>query len=246
MQNYLSNFCLFFLICGFGFSQPVYAQNLTEPLKTADSLFQKKEYLRSLAVYEEILQSGKEYSPQMLLKMAYMEEALQHFSESMYYLNLYYNHHPNRNVLRKMEEVAQTHGLIGYEYRDADFFLTQFRKYYLKLLELLLIVAVITVTFMALKRKQSFFQSNAFRVSFLVYLAFLFAFINLFTFRRHGITKTSQSAIMERPSAGSKWLATLNPGNRLTITGERDIWYEINWNDQKAFIRKQNLHVLTE
>lgn len=246
MQNYLSNFCLFFLICCGCFSQPVYAQNLNEPLKTADSLFQKKEYLRSLAVYKEILHSGRQYSPQMLLKMAYMEEALHRFSESMYYLNLYYNHHPSRSVLRKMEEVAQTNGLLGYEYRDADFFLTQFRKYYLKLLELLLIGAVITVTVMALKRRQAFFRSRAFQVSFLVYLAFLFVFINLFTFRRQGITKTTQSAVMERPAAGSKWLATLTPGNRLTITGERDIWYEINWNDQKAFIRKQNLHVLNE
>src|SRR5688572_27437802 len=148
MQNYLSIFCLFFLIYTFNTSQPVYAQNFNSSLKTADSLFQKKEYLRSLAVYEKILKSGKEYAPQMLLKMAYMEEALHHYSESQYYLNLYYNHHPSRSVLRKMEEVAQTQGLVGYEYRDTDFFLTQFRKYYFKILEFLLIGAVITVTIM--------------------------------------------------------------------------------------------------
>jgi len=246
MQNYLSIFCLFFLVSLLNFTQPVYAQNLNHSLKTADSLYQKKEYLRALAVYKEILKTGSEYSPQMLLKMAYMEEALHHFSESMYYLNLYYNLHPNRNVLRKMEEVAQTNGLIGYEYRDSDFFLTQFRKYYLKLLELLLIGAVITVTVMTLKRGQAFFKSNAFRVSFLVYLAFIFYFINFLTFRKQGITNVRQAALMESPSAGSKWLATLSSGNRLTITGQRDIWYEVNWNDQKAFIRKQNLHVLPD
>ena len=102
MQNYLSIFCLFFLTGALNFSQPVYAQNFNASLKAADSLYQKKEYLRSLAVYKETLKTGRQYSPQMLLKMAYMEEALHHFSESMYYLNLYYNLHPNRNVLRKM------------------------------------------------------------------------------------------------------------------------------------------------
>jgi len=246
MQNYLSKFCLFFLIFALPFSQPVYAQNLNATLKSADSLYQKKEFLAAQVVYKKILNSGKQYSPQMLLKMAYTEEALHHFSESMYYLNLYYNLHPNRNVLRKMEEVAQTNGLSGYEYHDSDFFLTQFKKYYLKLLELLLIVAVATVTIMVIKRRQQFIKSNLFRLCFLVYLGFIFYFINFFTFRSQGITITPQAALMAGPSAGSKWVGTLNKGNRLTVTGERDIWYEVNWQNEKAFIRKQNLRVLPE
>lgn len=246
MQNYLSNFFLFFLIFALLFSQPVYAQKLNASLNSADSLFQNKEYLAAQAIYRQILNSGKQYSPQMLLKMAYTEEALHHFSESMYYLNLYYNLHPNRNVLRKMEEVAQTNGLIGYEYRDIDFFLTQFKKYYLKLLEFMLIIAVATVTIMVLKREQQFFKSTGFRVAFLIYLAFIAYFINFFTFRNQGITTTPQAALMASPSAGSKWVGTLGKGNRLTISGERDIWYEVTWQDQKAYIRKQNLRVLPE
>src|SRR6478609_6556706 len=126
MQNYLGKFCLFFLLGFFLRLQPVYSQKLTPSLIQADSLYQKKEYLKSLVVYKKILEKGQEYSPQMLLKMAYMEEALHHYEQSMYYLNLYYNLHPNRAVLRKMEEVAQAHGLIGYVYSDADFFRTQF------------------------------------------------------------------------------------------------------------------------
>jgi hypothetical protein len=110
-----------------------------------------------LGVYKKILEQGQEYSPQMLFKMAYMEEAFHHYANSMYYLNLYYNLHPNRAVLRKMEEVARTHGLIGYEYHDSDFFITQFQKYYMKLLEVMLIFAVAIVTIMVLKRKKAFF-----------------------------------------------------------------------------------------
>jgi len=244
MQNYLGKFCLFFLIWGFNFSQPVYSQKFTGSLIIADSLYQHKEYLKSLVVYETILQNGQEYSPQMLLKMAYMEEALHHYSSSMYYLNLYYNLHPNRAVLKKMEEVAQARGLSGYKYRDIDFFLTQFKKYYMKILELLLVAAVIIVTFMVLKRKQTFFGSNTFRLAFLFYLVLILVYINFLTFRQQGITQNKPAALMDKPAAAAKWLTTFSPGNRLTITGESDIWYEVKWNDKRAYIRKQNLNVL--
>ncbi|MBK0404562.1 SH3 domain-containing protein [Adhaeribacter sp. BT258] len=227
-------------------SQPVYSQKFTPQLQTADSLYKKKHYLQSLKLYQEILKNGEEYSPQMLLKMAYMEEALHRYEQSMYYLNLYYNRHPSRSILRKMEEVAQTNGLIGYQYRDIDFFRTQFRKYYMKLLELMLIVAVATVTIMLLKRRQDFFRKPAFQISFIVYLAFLFYYINFLTFRREGITQTRQAALMAQPSAGGKWLANFAPGNRLHITGETDIWYKVKWQDQSAFIRKKNLLVLPD
>src|SRR5688572_24016282 len=111
MQNYLAKFCAFFSISFLIFSQTAYSQKLTSDIKVADSLYNKGAYLKSMGIYRQILENGQEYSPQMLLKMAYMEEALQHYANSMYYLNLYYNLHPNRAVLRKMEEVARTHGL---------------------------------------------------------------------------------------------------------------------------------------
>jgi tetratricopeptide (TPR) repeat protein len=246
MQNNLTKFCLFFFLSFCFRLQPVYSQKFTNSLNQADSLFQKKEYLKSLDVYKKILEQGQEYSPQMLLKMAYMEEALHHYEQSMYYLNLYYNLHPNRAVLRKMEEVAQAHGLIGYVYSDADFFRTQFRKYYMKILEVMLIVAVAVVTVMVLKREKSFFRQPAFQVTFLIFLAFLLYYINLLTFRQQGITQTSQAAIMSRPAAGSRWLATLSRGNRLTITGTNDIWYEVKWQGTRAFIRRQNLRLLPD
>ena len=246
MQNYFRNFCLFFLVLFLSVSQPVYSQNLTSTHQTADSLYKNKQYLKSLALYRQILNSGQAYSPQMLLKMAYMEEALQHYHQSMYYLNLYYNLHPSRSVLKKMESVAQAQGLAGYVYRDADFFRTQFKKYYLKIMELLLIAGVATVTVMLLKRRHSFFRKRAFRVGFLLYLGFLLYYINFLTFRQKGIIQPRQAALMAQPSAGGQWLTNLGPGNRLRITGETDIWYQVQWEDNDAYIRKKNLLLLPE
>ncbi len=243
--NYPKLFIFFFCVCLF-ISQATYSQKLSSQLHRADSLYAKGAYLKSLTIYRQILEKDREYSPQMLLKMAYMEEALHRYANSMYYLNLYYNLHPSRSVLRKMEEVARTQGLTGYEYRDSDFFLTQFKKYYLKLLEAMLIVAVAITTFMILKRRNSFFSSTFTRVAFLGFLGFLLYYINLLTFRQFGISQKPQAAVMADPAAGSKWLANLSAGNRLTITGEHDIWYEVYWKNQKAYIRKQNLRLLPD
>src|SRR5688572_28551576 len=141
MQNILRLFFLFFFILVTGGLQPVYSQTHTHNLFFADSLFNKGKYLEVLTVYKKILEEGREYSPKMLLNMAYTEEALNRFTQPMYYLNQYYQLLPSRTVLKKMEEVAIANGLVGYTYKDSDFFITQFRKYYFKLLEFLLILA---------------------------------------------------------------------------------------------------------
>ena len=116
----------------------------------------------------------------------------------------------------------------------------------MKILELILIVAVVTVTIMVLKRQKNFYRKPVFQLCFLSYLAFLLYFINFMTFRKYGITRNRQAALMEQPSAGAKWLSNFAPGNRLHITGENDIWYKVKWKDQSAYIRKKNLLVLPD
>ena len=41
--------------------------------------------------------------------------------------------------------------------------------------------------------------------------------------------------------AGATWLATVSQGHKVPITGEQDIWYEIRWKGEKAYVRKHNL-----
>ena len=42
----------------------------------------------------------------MLLKMAYIQEGLNHVGQALYYLNLYYLASKDKSVLGKMEELA--------------------------------------------------------------------------------------------------------------------------------------------
>ncbi|WP_240773345.1 SH3 domain-containing protein [Pontibacter sp. SGAir0037] len=210
-------------------------------LEQADSLFNLQQYSDAFQVYETILEKEQLYSPQMLLKMAYIKEGLKDYTGAMYYLHLFYTKQPSRSVLKKMEELAQAHRLSGYEYNDLQFFKTQFSKHYMRILELMLIIAVVTVTVMAFRWRSGYRFSKTFKAGFICYLLFIIYYINFLNLGNEGIIKNDYVAIMSAPSAGASWLATTSQGHKVPITGEQDIWYEIKWKGQKAYIRKNNV-----
>ncbi|WP_210466008.1 SH3 domain-containing protein [Rufibacter roseolus] len=222
------------------------AQSSSEKLVQADSLFNQHRYTQALQIYEQLLSQKRIYSPQMLLKMAYIHEGLQQYTQSMHYLQLYYSKHPSRSVLRKMEEVGLQQHLSGYQYTDWNFFKTQFYKYYTQILELLLVVAVIAITLLLVNwtKKKSISPETKFMV--LIYLAFVFYFANFLSLDQQGIIQNSNVPIMAAPSAGAGLIATVSLGHKVNILGEQDIWYRIEWNDQTAYIRKNNLLLLPQ
>ncbi|WP_227006323.1 SH3 domain-containing protein [Rufibacter latericius] len=222
------------------------AQSSNAALTQADSLFNQHRYTQALRIYEQLLSQKRIYSPQMLLKMAYIHEGLQQYTQSMHYLQLYYSKHPSRSVLRKMEEVGLQQHLSGYEYTDWNFFKTQFYKYYVQILELLLVGAVICVTLLLVNWSKKKPISPEAKGGFVLYLAFLFYFANFLSLDQQGIIRYSNVPIMTAPSAGAGLVATVSLGHKVNILGEQDIWYRIEWENQTAYIRKNNLLLLPQ
>ncbi|WP_347160154.1 SH3 domain-containing protein [Pontibacter chitinilyticus] len=241
MQSLKFKISAFFLLFLLAFSKPAYSQPPNSTLTKADSLFQRQHYTEAYTLYAQILKDQQLYSPQMLLKMAYIREGLHDYTGAMYYLHLFYTKEPSRSVLKKMEELAQAHRLQGYEYNDLQFFKTQFSKHYMRILELMLLVAVVTVTVMFMSWRRGHQFTKAFKIGFSLYLVFILYYINFLNLGDEGIITHSNAAIMSAPSAGASWLATTTKGHKVPITGEQDIWYEIKWKGEKAYIRKSNL-----
>lgn len=241
MQNLwfkLSAFLLLFLVV---FAKPAYCQGDKSSLEKADSLFQQQHYTEAFNIYEAILQKQQAYSPRMLLKMAYIKEGLRDYTGAMYYLHLFYTKEPSRSTLKKMEELAQAHRLQGYEYNDLQFFKTQLSKHYMRILELMLLASVVTVTIMFFSWRKGHQFTNNFKIGFSLYLLFILYYINFLNLGDAGIIRNKSAAIMSAPSAGASWIATASEGHKVPITGEQDIWYEIRWKGNKAYIRKSNL-----
>jgi hypothetical protein len=232
-QVFLLLFCLS--------SQLAYSQNPTQDLLKADSLFKQQDYTTSFRIYKDILNKGHQYSPQMLLKMAYIQEYFQDYTATMYYLHLYYDKTPNRAVLKKMEDLALRQNYSGYAYSDLEFFQTQFNKRYLDILQGLLMAAVFVLILMIRRRQKHKRFSRGFQVGFLGFLAFIVYFINFLGFGRQGIISRDNVAIMSAPAAGASWIATASAGHKIGLKQEKDIWYETEWNGRKAYIRKKNV-----
>src|SRR5690349_5794198 len=121
MQRPVLKFLAVIIILNFSTSFQSRAQTSGFRLQTADSLFTAKRYTQSLEHYEEILRQ-RQYTPAMLLKMAYIQEGLNNMGSAMYYLNLYYIATNDKSVLEKMDEMATKFGLQGYETTDSDRF----------------------------------------------------------------------------------------------------------------------------
>jgi hypothetical protein len=238
IPNKLSQvFLLFLFLCG----QLAYAQNPTRQQVKADSLFKQQHYADSFRIYKNILDQGHQYSPQMLLKMAYIQEYYQDYTATMYYLHLYYDKTPNRAVLKKMEELALRQNYSGYEYSDFEFFQTQFNKRYLDILQAMLMAAVFVLILMIRRRQKQKRFGRVFQLGFLSFLLFIVYFINFLDFGRKGIISRDNVAIMSAPAAGASWIATASAGHKIGLKQERDIWYETVWNGRKAYIRKKNV-----
>lgn len=241
MQNLwfkISAFLILFLVL---FIKPAYAQEDKKTLNHADSLFQRQHYTEAMSIYEHILHNKEVYSPQMLLKMAYIKEGMRDYTGAMYYLHMFYTKEPSRSTLKKMEELAQAHRLQGYEYNDLQFFKTQLSKHYMRILELMLLAAVVTVTIMFLSWRKGHKFTKTFKFGFVAYLLFILYYINFLSLGNAGIIRNNSAAVMSAPSAGAAWLATASEGHKVPITGEQDIWFEIRWKGNTAYIRKSNI-----
>lgn len=241
MANKTRNLYSLFLIIFLLFAQVTYAQKNTGSLAKADSLFQKQQYPASFKIYQKILDSARQYSPQMLLKMAYMQEAQHNYMSTLYYLHLYYAKTSDRNVLEKIETLANRQNYDGYAYNDLEIFRTLLDKYYLDILQGLLMLAVMVVTILIRNKRRNKVPNEAFQLFFIFYLVFISFYINMFDVTKKGIIWQNNVAIMAAPSAGASWLATASEGHKIILRGERDIWYETEWKGQKAFIRKKNV-----
>jgi len=213
------------------------AQTSGYRLKIADSLYQAKLYTQSFEHYQEIL-NQKQYTPAMLLKMAYIQEGLNNIGNAMYYLNLYFKVSNDKAALHKMEELAYKFKLEGYETSDADHFMTLYQDYFnyvsFGLAALcILLLSMVFFTRVRLKRKP-YITGSALALFMLVF----FVHINFGDRKPVGILSNPQTYIMSGPSPGSSLITIASDGHRVEIVGKKDIWVRITWDGKTAFVRE--------
>ncbi len=239
MQRRVIKILIILGISFFGSAEISQAQVLGFRLKKADSLFQAKRYVQSLEHYQTILEQ-KQYTPAMLLKMAFIHEGLGHIGSALYCLNLYYAQTHDQAVSDKMEELAAKFNLTGYEYSDRNKIFSLYHQY--KLL-ISFAIGALTIFLMSvilfLKRKK---QSVIFPASILVILLVGFLIhVNAGQTFSSGIVSHPHTYVMAGPSSGADVIAIIDEGHRFDVVGKKDVWLKIKWNGETAFVKENNL-----
>ncbi|WKN42095.1 SH3 domain-containing protein [Tunicatimonas pelagia] len=223
-------------------TQIVWADAPIDPLITeADSLYKLRQYTESFRLYEQLFYEKQQASPAMLLKMAFIQESLDEYSEALYYLNEYYQATSDELAIEKMRELSTEHQLRGYEYTDYDLFYNLLRKYRYFIIFGIIAILLVSLAYTAFRKSEHQSRFNGLRLGMLVAIGLLFYVTNYSVGPSLAIIMNDYVPIMNGPSSGADVVYITEKGHRVQVEGEDDVWAKIEWNGETAYIRQSNL-----
>ncbi len=241
MQNRVFKFTILLFFIILIPSQQSVAQGVATELNKADSLFSARKYTQSLRIYEEIYNRTSEATPAMLLKMAYSNEAMGNLGNAFLYLHDYFRLTGDEVVLDKMDALASVNGLEGYnpsEFEKAKKVVDDFK---VQILGVLFALGLLILGMIYRKIKKHEAKSPSLAISLVIVLALVFYIVNLNTNKTNALIMQNNAYLMSGPSAAAELIEVVNQGHKVEILGKKDIWYEIKWRGQRAYIRENNL-----
>lgn len=226
-------------------SQGAISQGNEELLQKADSLFEQNLYTQSLTVYNQLYEDQNAYTPQMLLKMAYILEGLGEHSKALYYLNTYYDKTLDKAVLTKMEELASQHKLSGYQITDTDLLLGYYYKY-LPILVFMGLALCMGLCLIVISNKKKGKKTLPPSIALFIALLLLAYMNNADGKHKSGIVSNHATYLRTAPSSASGVIDVIGAGHKVSIIGDEDVWVKIMWDGAPAYVRKNQLLVLND
>ncbi len=196
-----------------------------------------------MELYERFFHEGY-YTPRMLIRLSLIKEGLGDYTNALYYLNIYYTKVPDKNVLKKMDELAARHNLEGYDYNDLVFFISLYHRYYTYVVLAFLSSSLLFLIYLYLKYREA--SGMGFRP-----LLFMFILGTVYSISNYDIVPekaiiNNDASLMSAPSSGAELIGHIKKGHRVTIKSRNDIWCKIEWHGQIAFVRENNLLFLAK
>lgn len=241
MQHKSFYFLLLFFSASF---MPDARCNTTELLASADSLFEQKKYTESFEIYEKILEQDQQATPRMLLKMAFIKEGLGDYSNALYYLNVYYLKTSDKQARSKMKDIAEEHNLTGFVINDSDFFLNLLNKFQLPVVLSTFLIALLLLGYIFYRKLKTGTKPIVSAILLPVVLVTVFYIANYTDNHNQAIVIENYSYLMSGPSSGSDLVEVIEKGHRVKTYKEHGLWLEIQWNGEKAYIKKDKVKKL--
>ena len=219
-----------------------FCENSYSSTQKADSLFNLKRYSESKILYDSIFYKENKYSNSMLLKMATIEESLDNYEKSIYYLELFQKNKNENKVLDKINDIVDDKNLNGFENSDKKIFINIYKKYRSNILALLL--TLISIIFIV--NLIRYFRKNV--INFILPFFYISSVLSLLIINikppSDAIVFKDYTFIMKEPSSGSDLYSILNKGDKLIVSKDLEVWYEIILDGKKRYVRKKNVRLI--
>lgn len=219
-----------------------FCENSYSSTQKADSLFNLKRYSESKILYDSIFYKENKYSNSMLLKMATIEESLDNYEKSIYYLELFQKNKNENKVLDKINDIVDDKNLNGFENSDKKIFINIYKKYRSNILALLL--TLISIIFIV--NLVRYFRKNI--INFVLPFFYISSLLSLLIINikppSYAIVFKDYTFIMKEPSSGSDLYSILNKGDKLIVSKDLEVWYEIILDGKKRYVRKKNVRLI--
>ncbi len=213
-------------------------------LHTADSLFTIGKYARANTLYQEAYLKQRKYNPNLLLKLSFLAEKSSKPSEALFYMSELAAKKPSVELLKKMDKIAATHHLLGYEFNDFSYFQIYYRYYGGYVTMLLLAFGAYVVLVMVFKARNFERIQKRHKWAVVIYLIALLALFNIPNNYESGVVRTEITYVRSFPSAAAPVALTIRKGHRLTIIGSRDEWNRVLWNRKILYVLKSDLWIV--
>lgn len=155
------------------------------------------------------------------------------------YLSKYYDLSPNPQTITKIKSLTGQSELVGYEVSDAMrfiLFLVEFKEIIVGGLTVILIISLIFLWSKGEKLTEARFYWPS-----VLLITLIFVTNNFLKSQNAALVTKSPTLIVSKPSAGGEMVDLVEPGHRVKIRSSKDIWYEVEWKEKIAYIRKDNV-----
>lgn len=208
--------------------------NVSELLELGDSLYRSHQYLSAFEKYETIY-SRKRCSPQMLLKMASVQEGVGDHARTLYFLMQHYWLTYDVRVRDKILSIAEAQSLRGYVFEDGDYFMRIWFRY--RSILMAIIFSVCLVFFVGIFYLRSAKKRRR-KIALYLFCWTLCGFSLLFwdtLFRQEYGISLQNALVLEAPSSAAAQLDNLSVGERAMIEERDVIWTKIKWQTTKGY-----------
>ena len=206
-------------------------------LNEGDSLFKLRKYVDAKKIYENLYYEKNYFSDAMLLKLSFIEEGMGNYEKALIYLSKHYYQTHNKETSTKIKSIAKKNELIGFEQNDLSLILNAYNKNIYLIHSILVIILVL---YLIIGEK----KDTSYHIRFMIISVLVLAIMNFNLTKKQGIVDQDNTYIMNGPSSGSDVYSIIKKGNKLKISKEYSIWYEVIFENKKKYIRKKNISLI--